>query len=136
MAQIEEPRLTILVCTKNIDSYLTDFRLGIRAATAHQRRQADQSFILNLEVDETLRASVDAVIQIGSSMNLTVIGEGVERKTQRQIPFDPECQYGRCELFTPITSLSQDSEGGRNTMPDLTGDEPVEMHRTSRLCSQ
>lgn len=59
----------------------------------------DQSFILNLETDEASQALVEAAVQIGKSLDLAVIAEGVERETQRQILLDRGCRYGQGYLF-------------------------------------
>jgi diguanylate cyclase (GGDEF)-like protein len=60
----------------------------------------DKSFIRNLEIDDASKALVDAVIQMGKSLDLTVIAEGVEREAQRQILLDRGCRYGQGYLFS------------------------------------
>jgi diguanylate cyclase (GGDEF)-like protein/PAS domain S-box-containing protein len=59
----------------------------------------DKSFIQNLEIDEASKVLVDAVIQIGKSLDFAVIAEGVEREAQRQILLDHGCRYGQGYLF-------------------------------------
>ncbi|PAS96744.1 MAG: bifunctional diguanylate cyclase/phosphodiesterase [Candidatus Dactylopiibacterium carminicum] len=45
----------------------------------------DQSFVADLEHDDTARTLSEAVIRIGESLRLTVIAEGVENAFQRQM---------------------------------------------------
>lgn len=76
----------------------------------------DRSFIQNLEVDEASKALVDAVIQIGKSLDFAVIAEGVEREAQRQILLDHGCRYGQGYLFARPLPPDGVEEWARNHM--------------------
>ncbi|GGH63788.1 hypothetical protein GCM10010975_29950 [Comamonas phosphati] len=77
----------------------------------------DKSFIQNLEVDGASKALVDAVIRMGKSLDLSVIAEGVERETQRQILLDRGCRYGQGYLFARPLPPDGVEEWVRNRIP-------------------
>jgi len=59
----------------------------------------DQSFVRDMTHDETVRALTDAVIRIGTSLNLTVVAEGVEDQQQYQLLRQQGCDVAQGYLF-------------------------------------
>ncbi|MEF7617049.1 GGDEF and EAL domain-containing protein [Aquincola sp. MAHUQ-54] len=59
----------------------------------------DQSFVHDLEHDETARALSQAVIRIGESLHLTVVAEGVETTHQHHLLTSQGCQVAQGYLF-------------------------------------
>ncbi|WP_444998510.1 bifunctional diguanylate cyclase/phosphodiesterase [Aliikangiella sp. IMCC44359] len=51
----------------------------------------DRSFIADIETDEDSASIAQSIIQLGHSMNLTVLAEGVETEGQQQWLIDHEC---------------------------------------------
>jgi diguanylate cyclase (GGDEF)-like protein/PAS domain S-box-containing protein len=70
----------------SIDDFGTGYSsLGyLRHLPVHELK-LDQSFVRDLDRDRATRALTNAVMHIGDSMNLTVVAEGVEHPTQRNL---------------------------------------------------
>jgi diguanylate cyclase (GGDEF)-like protein/PAS domain S-box-containing protein len=65
----------------------------------------DRSFVQNIESDSTSRALSQAVIQIGESLNIKVVAEGIERVEQYQILKDQGYHIAQGYLFSkPLSS--------------------------------
>ncbi|EJL92624.1 PAS domain S-box/diguanylate cyclase (GGDEF) domain-containing protein [Herbaspirillum sp. CF444] len=60
----------------------------------------DQSFVRDMNRDETVLALTNAVIRIGESLNLTVVAEGVEDKRQYDLLKQQGCDVAQGYLFS------------------------------------
>jgi EAL domain-containing protein (putative c-di-GMP-specific phosphodiesterase class I) len=58
-----------------------------------QKVKIDQSFISDLENDEDSKSIARAIIQMGHSLGLDVLAEGVETQAQLQYLHDEKCDY-------------------------------------------
>ncbi|PWC35844.1 EAL domain-containing protein [Azospirillum sp. TSO35-2] len=72
-------------------SYLKRFPVG--------ELKIDRSFVKELDIDAANRPLVRAMIQIGESLGLTVVAEGVERDTQHRMLEAEGCGIGQGYLF-------------------------------------
>ena len=59
----------------------------------------DKSFITNMRRSSESRAVIDAVVGLGSSLDLTIVGEGVETESDRQYLETAGCRYAQGYLF-------------------------------------
>jgi diguanylate cyclase (GGDEF)-like protein/PAS domain S-box-containing protein len=60
----------------------------------------DQSFVRDMDRDETVLALTNAVIRIGESLDLTVVAEGVEDKRQYDLLKQQGCDVAQGYLFS------------------------------------
>src|SRR5450830_1067017 len=60
----------------------------------------DQSFVRDMDRDETVLALTNAVIRIGESLNLIVVAEGVEDKRQYHLLKQQGCDVAQGYLFS------------------------------------
>ncbi|PWC88871.1 oxidoreductase [Azospirillum sp. TSH100] len=72
-------------------SYLKRFPVG--------ELKIDRSFVKELDIDAANRPLVRAIIQIGESLGLTVVAEGVEREAQHRMLEAEGCAIGQGYLF-------------------------------------
>jgi diguanylate cyclase (GGDEF)-like protein/PAS domain S-box-containing protein len=86
----------------SIDDFGTGYSsLGyLRHLPVHELK-LDQSFVRDLDHDRATRALTNAVMHIGDSMNLTVVAEGVEHPTQRNLLKAQGYQVVQGFLFSP-----------------------------------
>ncbi|MDR1855281.1 MAG: EAL domain-containing protein [Azoarcus sp.] len=86
----------------SIDDFGTGYSsLGyLRHLPVHELK-LDQSFVRDLDRDRATRALTNAVMHIGDSMALTVIAEGVEHPTQRNLLKAQGYQIVQGFLFSP-----------------------------------
>jgi diguanylate cyclase (GGDEF)-like protein len=86
----------------SIDDFGTGYSsLGyLRHLPVHELK-LDQSFVRDLNRDRATRALTNAVMHIGDSMELTVIAEGVEHPTQRNLLKAQGYQIVQGFLFSP-----------------------------------
>ncbi|MDR1227562.1 MAG: EAL domain-containing protein [Azoarcus sp.] len=86
----------------SIDDFGTGYSsLGyLRHLPVHELK-LDQSFVRDLNRDRATRALTNAVMHIGDSMELTVIAEGVEHPTQRNLLKAQGYQVVQGFLFSP-----------------------------------
>lgn len=59
----------------------------------------DRSFVADITSDNEDAAIIRAIIALGSSMNLDIIAEGIETKSQETFLKDHACQYGQGFLY-------------------------------------
>lgn len=67
----------------------------------------DQSFVRDLVEDSATRQIVTAIIQMAHSLNIKVIGEGVETEEQRNVLLNLGCDEGQGYLFGRPMELSR-----------------------------
>ena len=86
----------------SIDDFGTGYSsLGyLRHLPVHELK-LDQSFVRDLDHDRATRALTNAVMHIGDSMELTVVAEGVEHPTQRNLLKAQGYQVVQGYLFSP-----------------------------------
>jgi diguanylate cyclase (GGDEF)-like protein len=66
----------------------------------------DRSFTVRLEQDRGARAIVTAINDIGQSLGMTVVAEGIETEQQRKILKELGCQIGQGYLFShPLNAI-------------------------------
>ena len=65
----------------------------------------DQSFIRDMEEGETERSIVSAIVTLAKSLNLKVVGEGVETQDQLEVLQNSACDQYQGFLFSkPVLS--------------------------------
>ncbi|MDR3088034.1 MAG: EAL domain-containing protein [Azoarcus sp.] len=86
----------------SIDDFGTGYSsLGyLRTLPVHELK-LDRSFVRDLDSDRATRALTNAVMHIGDSMQLTVVAEGVEHPTQRNLLKAQGYQIIQGYLFSP-----------------------------------
>jgi EAL domain-containing protein (putative c-di-GMP-specific phosphodiesterase class I) len=113
---LEITETSLLSDVKGVMAALTDLRaLGIRLAVddfgtgysslTYLKRfpveaiKIDRSFVSGLGLNGDDSAIVDAVVRLGSALNLTVVAEGVETKEQARALQALGCDRGQGYLF-------------------------------------
>jgi EAL domain-containing protein (putative c-di-GMP-specific phosphodiesterase class I) len=96
--------------------YLDDFGTGF-SSLKHLREfpvkglKIDRSFVRDVESDAHARAIVRALVQLANSLDLSVVGEGVETQAQAQYLSDEGCTvvqgflYGKAMPAELVTKL-------------------------------
>ncbi|MBF9232686.1 putative bifunctional diguanylate cyclase/phosphodiesterase [Microvirga alba] len=91
---------------------LDDFGTGYASLT-HLKQfpiddiKIDQSFVKDLETDSDSAAIVMAVIELGTSLGMEVIAEGVERIGQTNLLREKGCSQAQGNLYSPPMSACQ-----------------------------
>jgi diguanylate cyclase (GGDEF)-like protein/PAS domain S-box-containing protein len=89
---------------------IDDFGTGYSSLSALQQfpigtLKIDRSFVTNAATDPDDATIVRTIIEMGRSMGLQVLAEGIETEEQRRFLRQSGCQYGQGRLFgEPITS--------------------------------
>ncbi|WP_131112299.1 putative bifunctional diguanylate cyclase/phosphodiesterase [Sulfuricystis thermophila] len=83
-----------------VDDFGTGYsNLGNLLRLHVDKLKIDQAFVGGLEHDEKSRKIVQTIIQMGRSLGMTVVAEGVETETQAQILRDFGCDLAQGYLF-------------------------------------
>ncbi len=98
-----------------------DFGTGYSSLTYLKRFpveaiKIDRSFVTGLGIEDEDSTIVEAVVQLGRALGLTVIAEGVESPLQLQRLRDLRCDRGQGYLFgrpRPATLIESELAGGR-----------------------
>jgi EAL domain-containing protein (putative c-di-GMP-specific phosphodiesterase class I) len=61
----------------------------------------DRSFVTDLAYDVDAAAIIGAVINLGHSLNIEVVAEGIETRDQAQRLTGKGCHYGQGHLYSP-----------------------------------
>jgi EAL domain-containing protein (putative c-di-GMP-specific phosphodiesterase class I) len=83
---------------------IDDFGTGYSSLSALQQfpigtLKIDQSFVRNAAVDPDDATIVRSIIDMGRSLGLDVLAEGIETEQQRRFLVASGCQYGQGRLF-------------------------------------
>jgi diguanylate cyclase (GGDEF)-like protein/PAS domain S-box-containing protein len=106
---------------------IDDFGTGYSSLSALQQfpigtLKIDQSFVRNAATDPDDATIVRTIIEMGRSLRLQVLAEGIETEEQRQFLLHSGCQYGQGRLFgEPMTA----SDFLETTLRQATGEYPV-----------
>ena len=106
---------------------IDDFGTGYSSLSALQQfpigtLKIDQSFVRNAASDPDDATIVRTIIEMGRSLGLQVLAEGIETEEQRQFLLHSGCQYGQGRLFgEPMTS----QELLETILRQATGEHPV-----------
>lgn len=100
------------LCIAGVGIALDDFGTGY-ASLAHLKRypvntlKIDRSFIAGIGVDPVDEAIVRAVLALGQSLEIAVVGEGVETVAQAAYLANEGCEIGQGFLFSRAVAASK-----------------------------
>jgi EAL domain-containing protein (putative c-di-GMP-specific phosphodiesterase class I) len=106
---------------------IDDFGTGYSSLSALQQfpigtLKIDQSFVRNAATDPDDATIVRTIIEMGRSLGLHVLAEGIETEEQRQFLLHSDCQYGQGRLFgEPMTA----AEFLETILRQATGEHPI-----------
>jgi len=106
---------------------IDDFGTGYSSLSALQQfpigtLKIDRSFVTNAATDPDDATIVRTIIEMGRSLHLQVLAEGIETEEQRHFLLHSGCQYGQGRLFgEPISS----SDFLERILRQATGEHPV-----------
>jgi EAL domain-containing protein (putative c-di-GMP-specific phosphodiesterase class I) len=89
---------------------IDDFGTGYSSLSALQQfpigtLKIDQSFVRNAATDPDDATIVRSIIEMGRSLGLQVLAEGIETEEQRRFLVDSGCEFGQGRLFgDPVSS--------------------------------
>jgi diguanylate cyclase (GGDEF)-like protein/PAS domain S-box-containing protein len=100
----------------SIDDFGTNYStIGYLKRIPVNQIKIDRSFVQGIGVDDDLEVLTQTIIQIGHSLNLKVVGEGIETQSQMKFLKNHGCDFGQGYLFCHprparevITVLRQD----------------------------
>jgi diguanylate cyclase (GGDEF)-like protein/PAS domain S-box-containing protein len=91
---------------------LDDFGTGY-ASLRHLKQfpvdviKIDQSFVRDMETDPEDAAIIEAVLNLGRALHISVVAEGIENERQAQRLAALGCRYGQGFLFSPAVAAEQ-----------------------------
>ena len=106
---------------------IDDFGTGYSSLSALQQfpigtLKIDQSFVRNAATDPDDATIVRTIIEMGRSLGLQVLAEGIETEEQRYFLLHAGCQYGQGRLFGDPISAGEFFEV---ILRQATGQHPV-----------
>ena len=106
---------------------IDDFGTGYSSLSALQQfpigtLKIDQSFVRNAASDPDDATIVRTIIEMGRSLGLQVLAEGIETEEQRSFLLDSGCQFGQGRLFGDPVSADEFLE---MVLRQATGKYPV-----------
>jgi diguanylate cyclase (GGDEF)-like protein/PAS domain S-box-containing protein len=113
--------------TMGVHLSIDDFGTGYSSLSALQQfpigtLKIDRSFVVNAATDTDDATIVRTIIEMGRSLGLLVLAEGIETEEQRHFLLHSGCQYGQGRLFgNPVSS----SEFLELILRQATGKHPI-----------
>jgi EAL domain-containing protein (putative c-di-GMP-specific phosphodiesterase class I) len=106
---------------------IDDFGTGYSSLSALQQfpistLKIDQSFVRNAATDPDDATIVRTIIEMGRSLDLQVLAEGIETEEQRDFLLLSGCQFGQGRLFGEPVSAEDFLE---RVLRQATGEYPV-----------
>jgi EAL domain-containing protein (putative c-di-GMP-specific phosphodiesterase class I) len=106
---------------------IDDFGTGYSSLSALQQfpigtLKIDQSFVRNAATDPDDATIVRTIIEMGRSLGLQVLAEGIETEEQRDFLLQSGCQFGQGRLFGHPVSADEFLE---LVIKQATGEHPV-----------
>jgi len=101
-----------LLSSAGVKIALDDFGTGY-ASLSHLKQfpvdiiKIDRSFVRNLEGDPDDAAIIDAVIQLGRSLGIGVVAEGIETEAQHDLLCAKGCDFGQGFLYGKAISFEE-----------------------------
>ncbi len=101
-----------LLSEAGISIALDDFGTGY-ASLRHLKQfpvdviKIDRSFVQNMETDPEDAAIITAVLNLGKSLDIEVVAEGIETASQARVLQAMNCRYGQGFLFSQAVAASQ-----------------------------
>jgi EAL domain-containing protein (putative c-di-GMP-specific phosphodiesterase class I) len=98
-------RALALLSMRGVKIALDDFGTGY-ASLRHLKQfpvdiiKIDQSFVRDMELDPGDEAIVNAVINLGRSLGIKVVAEGIEHEAQAKRLLELQCDCGQGYLFS------------------------------------
>jgi diguanylate cyclase (GGDEF)-like protein/PAS domain S-box-containing protein len=105
-------RALALLSAQGVKIALDDFGTGY-ASLRHLKEfpvdiiKIDRSFVRDMEADPGDEAIVRAVINLGKSLNISVVAEGIEAESQAERLLDFGCDFGQGFVFSPAVGASR-----------------------------
>jgi diguanylate cyclase (GGDEF)-like protein/PAS domain S-box-containing protein len=105
-------RALALLSAQGVKIALDDFGTGY-ASLRHLKEfpvdiiKIDRSFVRDMEADPGDEAIVRAVINLGKSLNIRVVAEGIEADSQAERLLDFGCDFGQGFVFSPAVGASR-----------------------------
>jgi len=105
-------RALALLNLQGVKIALDDFGTGY-ASLRHLKEfpvdviKIDQSFVRNMTVDPGDEAIIRAVINLGRSLGIKVVAEGIEREEQERRLLELECDFGQGFLYSRAVPASR-----------------------------
>jgi len=106
---------------------IDDFGTGYSSLSALQQfpigtLKIDRSFVTNAATDPDDATIVRTIIEMGRSLGLQVLAEGIETEEQRHFLLHSGCQFGQGRLFGEPTTSAEFLE---MVLRQATGQHPV-----------
>jgi EAL domain-containing protein (putative c-di-GMP-specific phosphodiesterase class I) len=112
-----------------LDDFGTGYSsLSMLARVPVHELKIDRSFVAGMAASAEASAVVRSTIDLGRSLDLTVVAEGVENQQQRGLLFELGCLVGQGHLFSrPVTGdrFAAILENGAELAPPLSSDAQV-----------
>lgn len=104
------------LCDKGISISIDDFGIGYSSLSYLKHfpincLKIDRSFVKNIHSDQNDLAITHAIIQLGHTLNLQVVAEGVEEMSQLEILKGTTCTTIQGYLLSPPVSVQELEEG-------------------------
>jgi EAL domain-containing protein (putative c-di-GMP-specific phosphodiesterase class I) len=132
-------RALALLNMRGVKIALDDFGTGY-ASLRHLKQfpvdtiKIDQSFVRDMETDPGDEAIIRAVINLGHSLGIKVVAEGIENRSQARRLREIGCGFGQGYLFAKAVPASRVA-GLINRLTSAQRLEPLARHRALHLIS-
>lgn len=123
---------------RQVSVALDDFGTGpssfahLRDYPVHELKIAP-SFVSRMAVEEPILAIVKAIAELGPSLNVAVVAEGIETEEQREILQGAGCRTGQGFLFSPPVPATEVAEMLRTRKPTNGHGKLIPLERAARV---